>query len=231
MSHLPRRPSEPLLSAWESALNSLAPVSFYFFLLFPLSKQSSSSLIALSPSPSTYELKSQFKKDGKKGKTFGIAREAFAKVYLKSAPNLGKSPGPGAYNIAPIIGKNGSKYTMRLRTALLNDNVTAKIVPGPGQYMVPPAITPNGRYMYAKYRSSAVTLFSPPTSTRFKENSAFFGGFQESSKLNRATVARTWELWDSTCLVSNWHVFCLTIPLIWKCSVLSSPAWRYYQAH
>jgi len=95
-------------------------------------------------------------------------------VYLKSAPNLGAlSPGPGAYTINPLIGKGGSKYTMRLKTAILNGNITAKIVPGPGHYAVPSAITPNGRYVYAKFKSVGSTTFSPPSSTRFKELSIF----------------------------------------------------------
>ncbi len=134
----------------------------------------SSSRLALTPSPSAYQFRSQFEGDEKHGKTFGVAREAYTKVYLKSASMFGKeTPGPGAYNTVYVTGRNPSKYTMRLKTAPSCENYTAKIVPGPGQYVIPPAINTTGRFIYAKYRNCAATLFSPPSLKRFSELSMF----------------------------------------------------------
>ena len=86
---------------------------------------------------------------------------------------MGCAPGPGAYNTIPVTGTSASKYSMRLKTAVLNENVTSKIVPGPGQYFIPAAISADGKQMYAKYKSSAAALFSPPSSKRFREISTF----------------------------------------------------------
>ena len=41
--------------------------------------------------------------------SFGIAREAYSKVYLKENPLADQCvPGPGQYSIPPIIGKEAS---------------------------------------------------------------------------------------------------------------------------
>jgi hypothetical protein len=49
--------------------------------------------------------------------SFGIAREAYSKVYIKENPVRDPSvPGPGQYPIPNIIGIEASKYTMRPRT-------------------------------------------------------------------------------------------------------------------
>ncbi len=127
-------------------------------------------MIAITPSPSAYQLRSQFVDGDKHGKTFGVARDAYSKVYIKSSPGTGAAaPGPGAYNTIPVLGQGASRYTMRLKTAPPSENYTAKIVPGPGQYAIPAAINTTGRFIYAKYRNCAAALFSPPSSKRFSE--------------------------------------------------------------
>ena len=64
-------------------------------------------------------MKSGFSKDTKKySYTFGLAREAFKKVFL--ANNLPRDlsvPGPGTYRTKEITGSNGEKYTMRKKTS------------------------------------------------------------------------------------------------------------------
>ena len=54
-------------------------------------------LIALAPSPSSYNLKSEFTSaPTNKAWSFGIAREAYSKVYIKESPPIDKNiPGPG----------------------------------------------------------------------------------------------------------------------------------------
>jgi hypothetical protein len=49
--------------------------------------------------------------------SFGIAREAYSKVYIKEHPPKDPSvPGPGQYPIQSVVGNDGSKYTMRPKT-------------------------------------------------------------------------------------------------------------------
>lgn len=54
-------------------------------------------LIAVTPAPSQYPMKSEFQSTPTaKAKSFGIAREAYSKVFLKENPPMDKSiPGPG----------------------------------------------------------------------------------------------------------------------------------------
>ena len=53
--------------------------------------------LATTPAPSLYQLKSGFSNSpSSTAKSFGIAREAYSKVYLKESPPMDKSiPGPG----------------------------------------------------------------------------------------------------------------------------------------
>ena len=64
---------------------------------------------------------SDFMKDKKKlAYTFGLAREAFQKVFLSHhlpiEPNV---PGPGSYKHTEKTGNEGYRYTMRKRTGKL----------------------------------------------------------------------------------------------------------------
>jgi hypothetical protein len=75
---------------------------------------------AIGPPPNRYDLPALFRNKGLKGRsyTFGIAREAYAKVYLKENTNGdGCAPGPGTYNVRPNPGKDASKYSFRPKTS------------------------------------------------------------------------------------------------------------------
>lgn len=63
-------------------------------------------------------MKSDFVKTGaQKAYSFGIAREAYTKVYIKENPVRDPSvPGPGQYTIPNLIGNEASKFTMRPKT-------------------------------------------------------------------------------------------------------------------
>ena len=54
-------------------------------------------MLGLSPAPCSYNLKSEFSQaPGNKAFSFGIAREAYSKVYIKESPPIDKAiPGPG----------------------------------------------------------------------------------------------------------------------------------------
>lgn len=71
------------------------------------------------PPPTTYNYKSDFDRTSPHGRafSFGIAREAYSKVYIKENPVADKSiPGPGTYTVPPKIGNEASKYTLKGRT-------------------------------------------------------------------------------------------------------------------
>ena len=72
-----------------------------------------------SPPPNTYALPSDFDKGQKKGHvfSFGISREAYAKVYMKAhpAPDPNK-PGPGTYEVRKKPGTESVKFSFRPRT-------------------------------------------------------------------------------------------------------------------
>jgi hypothetical protein len=71
-----------------------------------------------SPSPTNYEKKSLFSPTAtSKAFSFGIAREAYSKVYIKEHPNRDPNvPGPGQYQIPSVIGAEAAKYTLRPKT-------------------------------------------------------------------------------------------------------------------
>ncbi len=73
-----------------------------------------------SPPPTAYSMRSEFAKGGRKANvfTFGIAREAYAKVYLKTSPPTDPAlPGPGTYELKSPAGRDALKYTMRPKTS------------------------------------------------------------------------------------------------------------------
>lgn len=91
--------------------SSFIPKSKLFFSKFYLGD---------TPAPTTYPPKSDFDHGHPHGRafTFGIAREAYLKVYVKENPPSDKSiPGPGAYQIQPKIGNEAQKFTIKGRTA------------------------------------------------------------------------------------------------------------------
>ena len=49
--------------------------------------------------------------------SFGIAREAYTKVFIKEHPPRDPNiPGPGQYPIPQMIGNEAAKYTLRPKT-------------------------------------------------------------------------------------------------------------------
>ena len=82
---------------------------------------------------------------------------------------MGKgAPGPGAYNSTNYGKKSSPRFSIRYRAATTLINSYGKNNPGPGQYPLPDVINPKGEHLYDKFRNSASTLFSPPSSVRFK---------------------------------------------------------------
>lgn len=77
----------------------------------------------MSPPPNQYKLPASFDAKALAGLkyTFGTAREAYAKVYMRANPAKDPAiPGPGAYNVRGIPGKEMSKYTFRPKTTNLS---------------------------------------------------------------------------------------------------------------
>lgn len=128
-----------------------------------------------SPSPTSYNSNTQFKKNpSAKAFSFGIAREAYSKVYLKGhkGPEMARDiPGPGSYNneLWNSVGKTGKSYTLRPRTGNVGIRAGSKGIPGPGSYEFKNSINPRGSQFISKFKSSGATTFNPPSSKRFKK--------------------------------------------------------------
>ena len=73
--------------------------------------------LATTPAPCQYPIKSEFTNTPTaKAFSFGIAREAYSKVFIKENPPMDKAiPGPGQYSIPPLIGTT-QRYTLRPKT-------------------------------------------------------------------------------------------------------------------
>ena len=72
------------------------------------------------PAPTTYQQRSDFDRSQPFASafSFGIARDAYAKVYIKENPPTDKSiPGPGAYQVRPKFANEASKYSLYGRNA------------------------------------------------------------------------------------------------------------------
>jgi len=133
-----------------------------------------------SPPPNTYSLPSDFD-PRKKGCafTFGISREAYAKVYAEAQPQQDKAiPGPGSYNVLKAPGFDANKFSFRGRIGELSmicskitdiDHSFAPKTPGPGTYTNLSSISKNGRQFYSKFESSRAPQFNPPSSKRFQD--------------------------------------------------------------
>ena len=170
MTCLTKRINEPQVLAGLHEIHSLLLVLLmmnYFF------------YIAKSPSPVTYNAIDSIKKlIPKKAYTFGVAREAFKKVYLKHNPTLDiAGPGPGAYSTLNRLGKGASAFTMTAKAKQLSNNTSLLFIvgfvdfreksPGPCAYTTKISINPGGKYIYSKYKNTIGIQFNPPTSKRF----------------------------------------------------------------
>eukprot|EP00826_Nyctotherus_ovalis_P010838 TRINITY_DN12831_c0_g6_i2.p1 TRINITY_DN12831_c0_g6~~TRINITY_DN12831_c0_g6_i2.p1 ORF type:complete len:266 (-),score=24.54 TRINITY_DN12831_c0_g6_i2:64-861(-) len=111
-----------------------------------------------SPSPIDYVLPSTLSKTGK---TFGVDRNKFEKVFLKTGAVINKqSPGP-AYDVSCPAGKFATKVTLKPRVNYV-DSKMPRIVPGPGAYGFVPCINENGRFNLSTYRDSGAPRYGPP---------------------------------------------------------------------
>lgn len=88
------------------------------FLRLKVLNFNSPDILGDSPPPTSYDLKSEFvTSPSSKAFSFGIAREAYSKVYIKENPSTDPSvPGPGQYKIPPLVGSEAAKYSLRPKT-------------------------------------------------------------------------------------------------------------------
>ncbi len=120
--------------------------------------------VACSASPANYTLPSTLKNSPK---TFGVARDKYQKVMLKTAPLVNMtSPGPCAYSYESRLGKDASKFTMRVKTKA-DDEFSWRRVPDPSNYIPFSTINSMGKFRVSTIRDTGATKFSPPTSVRF----------------------------------------------------------------
>jgi len=126
-------------------------------------------------------LPSDFENIRTKGKvfSFGISREAYHKVYAKEQPPADLSlPGPGAYDVREVPGRDAKKTSFRPKTtnpsifSIMQFSIVFLMfpkTPGPGSYDLLPGISPKGQQFLSKFESSRAAAFNPPHSKRFAE--------------------------------------------------------------
>ncbi len=117
---------------------------------------------AKSKSPVFYNFKSDFDPKNPSGPsyTFGLGRDRMYKTYDYS------SPGPAKYNYLRPFGKDGIKYTMRIK---YNRSASMENLgyPGPGAYKPVTKINPEGTYIVSKNENVHPVEFSKDKSQRF----------------------------------------------------------------
>lgn len=121
----------------------------------------------VSPAANSYQIESDFKKDGKRGQTFGVAREVLLRWTQKSPENgiivkdVLKFPGPGQYECKKDT-LSTIAYTCRPRTIdfvgswrlTADKKITYRQNPGPGAYEYVNAFPEDGRTFVSKFTSS-----------------------------------------------------------------------------
>lgn len=172
------------------------------------------------PSPGTYDLPSEFRKQPKgKAFSFGISHSSYAKVYNENDRSPDKNvPGPGTYSIPDLCGNEGLHYTLkpRLNSAMFK---TSANIPGPGTYETPQAISKTGNYFNSKFKNSRAGVFSPARSVRFADLSQKSklnpgpGTYDPSSTLNKegnyfvskfkSSLCRTFYHFNRDCMPLN----------------------------
>lgn len=117
---------------------------------------------AKSKSPVFYNYKSDFDQKNPSGPrySFGLGRD---RMY-KSTDIPG--PGPANYNVLKPFGRDGIKYTMRIKynRSSSTDNIGS---PGPGAYSAVTKINPNGTYIVSKNENVHPVEFSKDKTERF----------------------------------------------------------------
>ena len=117
---------------------------------------------AKSKSPVFYNYKSDFDQKNPSGPrySFGLGRD---RMY-KSTDNPG--PGPANYNVLKPFGRDGIKYTMRIKYNRSSSMVNIGS-PGPGAYSAVTKINPNGTYIVSKNENVHPVEFSKDKTERF----------------------------------------------------------------
>jgi len=117
---------------------------------------------AKSKSPVFYNFKSDFDQKNPAGPqySFGLGRD---RMY-KSSDLIG--PGPAKYNTMKPFGRDGIKYSMRIKynRSSSTDNFGS---PGPGAYSVITKINPDGLYTVSKYENVHPVEFCKDKTKRF----------------------------------------------------------------
>ena len=117
---------------------------------------------AKSKSPVFYNFKSDFDQKNPAGPrySFGLGRD---RMY-KSSDMAG--PGPGKYNTMKPFGRDGIKYTMRLKCK--RSSSTGNFgSPGPGAYSTITKINPDGLFTVSKYENVHPVEFCKDKTRRF----------------------------------------------------------------
>ena len=112
--------------------------------------------------PVFYNFKSDFDQKNPAGPrySFGLGRDRMYRNFDNSCP------GPAKYNITKPFGKDGIKYTMRIKYNRSNstENIWS---PGPAAYSTVTKINPNGTYIVSKNENVHPVEFSKDKSERF----------------------------------------------------------------
>ena len=119
-------------------------------------------LDAKSKSPVFYNFKSDFDQKNPNGPkySFGLGRDRMYKSFDRAGP------GPGKYNTLKPFGRDGIKYTMRIKYQ--RSSSTGNFgTPGPGAYATITKINPNGTFTVSKYENVHPVEFCKDKSKRF----------------------------------------------------------------
>ena len=119
-------------------------------------------LDAKSKSPVFYDFKSDFDQKNPNGPkySFGLGRDRMYKSFDMAGP------GPAKYNTLKPFGRDGIKYTMRIKykRSASTGNFGS---PGPGAYSIITKINPNGTFTVSKYENVHPVEFSKDKTKRF----------------------------------------------------------------
>ena len=119
-------------------------------------------LDAKSKSPVFYNFKSDFDQKNPNGPkySFGLGRDRMFKSFDMAGP------GPGKYNTLKPFGRDGIKYTMRIKYKR-SSSTGNLLTPGPGAYGIITKINPNGTFTLSKYENVHPVEFCKDKSKRF----------------------------------------------------------------
>ena len=119
-------------------------------------------LDAKSKSPVFYNFKSDFDQKNPNGPkySFGLGRDRMYKSFDMAGP------GPAKYNTLKPFGRDGIKYTMRIKYKR-SSSTGNLLTPGPGAYGIITKINPNGTFTLSKYENVHPVEFCKDKTKRF----------------------------------------------------------------